>query len=281
MTEISAEANQLHDCKERRDWIDVTYRLVYLRPSMHSDEALTVGVLLAADGKNYLRTIQSELAYNSLGQLFGENGKEQVAFALESLRRCLSHGSSELGSDLISLGEANIGACEDPESFARDVLEVSSSLFRTYSSPVVADGYITQEEIPGLLYENVTQLDALKATRLFQGVHVPLSSQSRVKIPISGDKVIGASVSLATRQIGGARTQAEALIAKCCVAARIVGKRPAVYLLAPNAQLKINQKEVDATLSELEAISNGHGVLLRRERSLPDLAQALLRDDAA
>lgn len=265
---------------------EIAYRLVYFRPSPYSDEALVVGVLLSADRTVYLRTIQSESAYSALAHLFGENGKEQVSFAIDLLRSHVDKIADHLDtlgspSDIISLGAVNRGVCGDPQGFAHDLLEMSSSLFRSYSSPLGQSGYITQEEISFCLFDNVTKLNALKATILFKGLEVPLSKQSTVRVPISGDRVIGGSVSLVTKQVGAAKTQAEALIAKYSVAGRIVDKKPAIYVLVPGSESKVNQKEVDASLFELRDVAEGHNVLVRHERSLPELAQALLRDEAA
>lgn len=265
---------------------EIAYRLVYMRPNPYSEEALTIGVLLSCDNITYLRTIQSESAYSALGSLFGENGKEQISFALSVLRSHADKTSDPLNSfespaDIISLGTTTHGVCEHPERFAHDLLEISSSLYRTYTSPLVSSEYVTQDEVSSYLFESVTKLNALKATTLFKGLQVQLSKQSAVKVPISGDRIIGGAVSMVTKQIGAAKTQAEAQIARYSIAGRVVNRQPAIYVLTPGSESKVSQKEIDSNLSELCAIAEGLDVWIRHERDLPELAQAVLRDEAA
>lgn len=265
---------------------DIAYRLVYLRPNRYSEEALVVGVVLSMNEGIYLRRIQSEYAYSLLGQLYGENGKEQISFAIDLLRSEIDQlvktfDSFESPSDILSLGEVNRGACEHPENFAQDLLEMSSSFYQNYSAPLVSSPYVTQDEMSSSFFNSVTQLDAMKATMLFRGAMVPFSKQSKVKVPIVGERVIGGPVSFLTKQIGSARTQAEALIAKLSIAGRVLKRKSAIYVLAPNSESKINQRDIEASMSELRAVAEGLDVLVRQERSLRELAQALLRDEAA
>jgi hypothetical protein len=266
--------------------VAATYRVVYLRPNRYSDEALVIGVVVEAAGRTCLRVVQSEGALEALAYLFGETGKEQTIHALALLHGQVGSGAPRIDdlrtpSDLLFLGDTKEGHCSDPQQFAHDLLEISSSLFRSYHSPTVPSRYVTQEEVALSLFNSVTELNALKASGLFQETRVPISTNTTIKVPICGDRVVGGPVSFVTKQVGAAKTQAEALIAKYSLVGRKLRRQPALYVLTPTSDSRVNQREVDNSLFELHAVADGHGVWLRHERRLSELAHVLLRDDAA
>jgi hypothetical protein len=266
------------------------YRIIYLRPNPYSDEALTVGIVLKTDSSTVFHQVPFDGANSAIVSLLGENGREQTAFALEAVRKAaeernLNLETLESGSDILSIGAIERARCDDPDQFSRDLLEISSCLCRSFRAQSNEYESITQDQVNVSLYNTLTKIDAFKATRLFKGLKVNLgpnsSTSSIVKIPISGDHVIGGPVSFVTKQVGSARTQAEAAIARFSLAARQVNKKPAIYVLTPSSELKAKQDDVDKSIAEIRAVAVGHGVIIRHERSYQELAKALLRDDAA
>ena len=266
--------------------IDTLCRIVYLRPNLYSDERLAICVIVSAETKMHLKTIvNSGLALSALNDFFDQHAQEQTMFALKILDHYVKTNRNiadlEPPSDILRFGPPTNATCEDPEQFAHDLLEISSSLYRAYQCKTRVSESIGQEEVTTNLFHSVTELNALKATGLFKGARISLSGQSSIRVPILGDRIIGVPVSFVTKQIANAKTQAEAFIAKYSIAGKRINKKPAVYILTPSHEYKINQKHIEDGLAELKAVADGHNVLLRHERSLSELAHALLRDEAA
>lgn len=269
------------------EFVPAVCRIVYLRPNMYSEEQITVGIVIANQSGSVFRTIvNSEVARSTLRSFFSEEVEEQALEDLNLLEQKVKQASSlsfvESPSGLLRLGPISEVSCSDPLRFAQDLLEVSSSLFRTYHCATRTSDSVGQDVIASQLYDSVTQLNVIKATGLFRGAEVRVSDGFSIKLPICGERIFGSPVSLVTPKVATAKTQAAALIAKYSVARKILHRRPAIYVLAPSrAQRGINHELVENSLIELSAIASELNVLLRHERNLSELAYALLKDEAA
>lgn len=258
-------------------------RLVYLQPNPYSDEALVVAVLLESRGRLYFDRIVSPDNYRALECLFGEQMRDQTIFALDVLREhahssSLSLFEAEAPTDLLKFGSVFRVSCENPEKYARDLLRVSSSLYRTYRVETEDAPFVSQRQVVEFLRESIVRLNLFKGQALIKPKRLQLKDKGHIEIPIYGDMVMGSPISMATKEVGGAKTQAEASIARLRYARELLtGRTPVVFVYAPVGGKSADRNRMEDTLAELEVVGKASEIEICPEDSIEKLARAVFR----
>lgn len=267
--------------------INVRRRLVYMKPNEYSDESLAVGVLVRHELGCEFSYVASEAAYTALGCLYGIEAKEQLIYGLDVLRRRIYSGSDifETGNSptsLLKFSSIDHVTCSNPKTYASDFLKISSSLYRNYDCMQGSSDYVGQDTIKLDLYKRASLLDAIKATKIFEGRKFDLLSKGKVEIPIYGEKIFGAPISFVTKRVSTAKVQAEAYIAKFNYVKQILNHQSAaLYILMPTLDKDINHKIVKSSIDELYEIAKANDVILRCEKDPNELAHIILNDEVA
>jgi|GEM_PF-5329030 len=256
------------------------YRLLYLRPSLYSDECVAVGLVAGGPSRIDVRFISSRASIDLMTQIFGEDGVEQFQFAASEFRRLVARTKNletiDSPTDLFTLGEKKSAFTSDRDGLLANVLESASCLVRssTSRSKEVAARQ-TNEKFEAELINRVTLLNPIIANGLFsQSFSVPTGEI--VELPILGNKIFGAPVSFAASD---QKIKGESYIAKFNWLRKYMPQRqqPRVYLLVP--------REVSASrdvgVRELCAIAESVDVPVRVSESTSELAANIIRDEAA
>jgi hypothetical protein len=263
--------------------IDGICRLVYLQPNPYSDEALVVAVLLDHGSRLYFDRIVSPDNYRALECLFGEQMREQTIFALDVLREHVYSSSFSLSetdspTDLLRLGAVFRVSCDEPEKYARDLLRISSSLYRTFRIEMEDAPSVNQKQMADFLRASIIRLNLFKGEALIKPKRLRLKNKGHIEIPIYGDMVMGSPISMATRELGGAKTQAEAAIARLHYAREILTNRtPVIFVYAPLSEKSADNNRVEDTLGELEVVGRSSEVEICPEDTIEKLARAVFR----
>jgi len=261
---------------------DALCRLVYLQPNLYSDESLVVGVIIESGGKPHLDKINAVDNYQALSCLFGSDTREQTIFALEILQESVHSGGFTLSggespTDMLRFGPLLKAACEDEKKYARDLLTLSSSLYRNYHAKMDDFCSINQKELENSLKESIVKLNPFKGRELIKTKRFQTSNKNYIEIPIFGEKIFGAPVSMVTKVIDGAKKSAEAYIAKFKYVHDQVDKLPVIYVFAPKIMKDADRNRIEDSLGELELVGNASGVEICSEESVDDLAKAVYR----
>lgn len=114
------------------------YQLVYLRPTAHAEEQLTVGVIAMSNSGFELRLVSSVAALDLMTKIVGDSGVEQFHFAAGELRRSVSRLDSweslAMTTDLLIVGEKISAFTRDRSGLLTSVLASASSLIRGSST---------------------------------------------------------------------------------------------------------------------------------------------------
>ena len=151
----------------------VHYRLIYLHPNMHSNEALTVGLVLDdRKGSKQFVGVDAPEQQEIMTRLLGIQLREQTTFALNILKDQIGPASSNLEdlepqSSLLSVGPPTEAVCDHPAKFSRELLSISSCLFRQQNPEASRDLAVNQEQLQISLRDSVTRLDVFRGRRLF------------------------------------------------------------------------------------------------------------------
>lgn len=267
--------------------IQVQRRVVYLKPNEYSDESLAVGVLVHHDLGYEFSYVASEAAYAALDCLYGAEAREQLIFGIDVLRKQIYSGSDifEKGNSptsLLRFSSVEHVSCDNPKKYASDFLKISSSLYRNYECTQGANDYIGQDIIKLDLYKRASLLDAIKATKLFEGRKFELPEKGKVNIPIYGERIFGAPISFVTKRVSSAKVQAEAYIARFNYVKQLLdNQRSVLYILTPTLDKNVNHKIVKSSIDELYEIAKANDVILRCEKDPNELAHMILEDEVA
>ena len=261
---------------------ELTYRLVYFKPSHYSDERIAIG-LVAQNGESLdVRLVASSNAIELMTLLFGESGVEQFQFAASEMRRmtrrCATLDEINMPTELLVTGEVLTAFTTDRASFLGSALSSASALLRANCSNVVERvaaaeaAHFSQEVL-----DEVCRLDPFLGDRIFNHT-VKMKTGAEVDVPILGDKIFGAPVSFASRDY---KMRAEAYIAKFNWIRREVRQKPRMYVRAPSAPaLDVNQR-LERSVRELSAIAKASDVPVIVCDSAEEIAMAILKDEAA
>ena len=176
------------------------------------------------------------------------------------------------------LGNCQQFVSQDPIAYARDYLRLSSCLIQERVSHVVKKT-LTQKDVSNILFDKVSQFDVITATRLFEGYNLEILRSKKIKFPIYGEKIIAAPISMVTKQVNSAKNLAEAYCAKLSVASDIVKKNAVLYIVLPSREKTANLSLLEDSLGEIDFIADASGVSVRAEKSIDELAQAVLYDE--
>jgi hypothetical protein len=257
-------------------------RLVYLQPNRYSDEAIVIGVIVEIDGRVYLDKINSPDSYEALSCLFGGDTRGQTVFSLQVLHehvysRDFSLADAKSPTNILKLGPSLRVICDDVESYARELLRLSSSLFRTYRVAGECFQSVTQKQIVESLKQIIVRLNPFRGRELVRPRRIQLRDNSYIEIPISGDLTIGQPISMVTKEIGRSKTEAEAAIAKLNYAREKLNKQPIVYVYIPTSDNGIDAGKIEDSLGELQAVGRTSNVEICSENSIENLAKAVFR----
>jgi len=280
----SEEQYRAHTKEQESQSIPTKYRLIYLQPSNYSEEAIAVGIVAQSSEGFFKADIRmSRGAIKRMCDLLDEEVIDHLDYALDNLWKLVKGLESleklDSKNSLLSLGRAIPARCSNPESFIKDMLQISSCMYKTFVSENAENFSITQKELTNSFRDKVTHLNAFKATQIFTKKKMQLDSRNTITVPIFGEHVFGGPISFVTQQVSSAKIQAEALIAKYSLVKKEKNRKAALYVLTPSYEMLLNHKKVERELDELEAVAKGHDVLIRHERTLDNLALALLNDE--
>jgi hypothetical protein len=276
---------ELSSLMERREahLADGICRLVYLQPNPYSDEALAVAVLLEHGDRMYFDRIVSPDNYRALECLFGDQMREQTIFALDVLREYAyssdwSLSEAEAPTDILKFGPLVRVSCESPEKYTRDLLRISSSLYRTCRIEIEDAPSVNQRQVMESLRTSIVMLHPFRGEALIKPKKLRLKNKTHIEIPIYGDMVMGSPISMATKELGGAKTQAEAAIARLHYAQEILtDKTPVIFVYAPTSEKSADRNRLEDTLGELEVVGKSSEVEICPEDSIEKLARAVFR----
>jgi len=258
-------------------------RVVYLKPSAVANEAIAVGVLTQVGENIRLINIESPSAFDALRCLQGEAEVGNVIYSLQFLKQQLRNNYSDINEITSSVSNCFFGniqkfVSENPSEYARDYLRLSSCLLQDKYKKAIKSS-LTQKDVTKVLFDKVSYFDVITATRLFEGYSLEVMRGRKIRFPMYGEKIIGAPVSMITKQINTAKNLAEAYCAKLAVARDHVRRNAMLYVMLPSRNKATNQSLLEDSLGELEFIANANGISVRAEKSAEELAQAVLHDE--
>lgn len=264
----------------KRDFEEFEYRLLYLRPSYHSDERIAVGIVSNSVERLDVRFISSVSSLEMMSRLLGEEGVEQFQFAAGELRRAIPAAKSldalSMPTDLLVGGETIAAFTKDRRGFLTSILDSASCLIRSTTSRgeiVTSPGTVAFSKE---LFEQVSRLSPILATKIFNR-QINVEGKT-VDVPILGRNIFGAPVSFAgSTQI----MRAESYIAKFLWLRRYLRQQPTVYVLAAQDGRDGGRHGVEAAMVELTAIAQSAQVDLTISDSPVELASLVIRDEAA
>ena len=278
------DTNQNHLDESLYDQFE--YRLVYLRPNIHSEERLTVGIISTSDSGFDLRLLNRISAIALMAKIFGESGVEQFQFAASELRRTIrsveSWDSLVMPTSLLVMGrKANAFTC-DRQGFLVSLLSSASSLVRSSTKrerEVVTTSFRTK--VSTELYNAVSLLDPLKADSLFHKKVVLENSGEieQVELPILGNRIFGAPVSLSAAT-WDQKMRAEAYVAKFHWLQNFLPQQPKIYVLAPRCESTSIATKSDLCIRELRAVAEASSVRLGITESMSEMAAFVVEDEA-
>jgi hypothetical protein len=263
------------------------YRLIYMRLSSHSDERLTVGLAAESTDGVEVKLISSVPALTLLESIVGEEGVEQLHFAVSELRRS-AHKVGALSellmpTDLLISGDAIAAFTQDRNGLLQSVLASASTLNRTSSSRAREVIQTTSSRrMTSDLYDQVSMLNPLKASDLFHR-KVAFDSEKgleEVDLPILGDLIFGAPVSFANAT-SDQKVRAEAYVAKFNWVRKHIPQKPKVYVLIPEKSTSAAARRAEGYIRELQAVAHASDVGVDVSNSMSELASILIRDEAA
>lgn len=259
-------------------------RVVYLRPRNVGDEAIAVGVVYQCNDKIEVVTVESVSAYEALRCLQGDYAVDGTIAALGVLKSYVENSET---IDLVSpssnlmLGEVKGFFSENSREYARDYLYLSSSLLQERKKSAVQKK-VSQSDIAKELYKEVSHINVIAATKLFDGYKIKTKRNRSISFPIFGDRIIGAPISMTSSKVASSKTLAEAYCAKFVVAREYVNRKPSLYVLAPSFNSKdVNMSLIEDSLGELEMVADANDIAVRVERNTIELARAILLDESA
>lgn len=279
--------NNNNDMFDDRLYGQFEYRLLYLVPSLRSDERLTVGVVAATEAGFEVRLVSTAAALDLMAVIIGESGVEQFQFAATELRRRLRHvedwDAFSMPSELFQLGEITNAFTQDRSGFLSNILGTASLLIRgpsnRASEVIISSG---RTRVTSELYNQVSLLNPLIADDLFhKKVSLDKGSQiQRIELPILGNRIFGAPVSL-SKADSNQKMRAEAYIAKFRWMQQYLNQRPKIYVLAPGNSSVAHNRRASSSIFELKEVARASNVELAVSESLPELATIVVNDEAA
>ena len=136
-------------------------------------------------------------------------------------------------TNLLTFGRATPAECDNISIFSRDLLRLSSSLFRRYEIVNRRFQPISQLKVIGTLRKQVLQLSPNRGPELIKSTNVPVTAEATYPVPFYGIRTIGAPVSLVTNRVGEALKGAEAQMLKLSHARKVLKREPYVYVYTP------------------------------------------------
>ena len=260
------------------------FRPVYLRTNPNFDEALMIGIVLQNENNIELIKIDSPSALSTLKCLYDESAQEQLIFSLKILKDYIGGTGQDITNirepiSNIRFGKVSEFESDNPKQFAHEFLQMASSLYKYTGTCKKSSKTITNEVATRKLYDAATKINLVAATQLFRGFKLKVDKVKPIKLPIYGDLLVGASVSMITSQLNVAKNYGEAFIAKLSYARSKIDRVPAIYVLTPSYKDDINQSQVEDSIGELKLLADAHDVLMRQDKDINELAHAVLYDD--
>lgn len=279
--------NKMQNLLDQSLYEQFEYQLVYLRPTAHAEEQLTVGVIAMSNSGFELRLVSSVAALDLMTKIVGDSGVEQFHFAAGELRRSVSRLDSweslAMTTDLLIVGEKISAFTRDRSGLLTSVLASASSLIR--GSSTRAGEVVTPSptmKILKELYHEVSLLNPLIADDLFhRKVTLDKGSEvEEVELPIFGNRIFGAPVSLLTAT-SDQKMRVEAYVAKFHWLQQFLHQRPKVYILAPDNRTRTIAQRAHSSIRELRAVAKASNVELGISESMAELAAFVIKDEAA
>ncbi len=265
---------------------DIRWRLVYFKPNAYSNEAISVGVIVSWKGKVFVDHVCSVDAIEAFTSVFGAGARDQLIFGIEVLKQWVTDSRFDFAScssptNVLALGRATTGVCDDVSRFSRDLLRLSSSLFKRYEVVNSRFQSVGQNDIIISLRRRIVALDPFRGKELIKPMTVNISEGSSFKVPLYGSRTIGAPVSLMTNRVGQAMKSAEAYMLQLSHAKNVLSRSPHVYVYTPPLSEDANSfsGRVMAGLDELEVLGKTSGVTVSWSDNMDELATVVLKNE--
>lgn len=269
---------------------EISTRNIYLRPNAYSDESICVGVLYQDNSKIGIKSNQSLQAYEILKLLYGDGLVENFTFSLNLLHESVSNNSGILPeltppTDILSFGPLNIASVKNTQNYISDLLRVSSSLYRNYR--IVADKYKSksQETLVREFKQEIIDMHPLLGRKIVETKKIQVRDKRMIDIPIYGNKIIGAPISISISKSGLSIELGEAYIAKLNWARDALRKTQtferyaAIYVYVPEVIEDIQRNKIDDGIYELGEIGRASNINVFSSHKMSDLAKRVYKDE--
>lgn len=262
------------------------WRLVYFKPNAYSDEAISVGVVVDHEDRVFVDYVCSTDALEMFTNMFGAHARDQLMFGLDLLKGEILNREFDFSAGLpptnsFKFGRVRTAVCDDVEGFARDLLRLSSSLFRRYE--VVSNRFrsVGQSDIIASLKQRIVELAPLRARELIRTATIRFAQGGSFKVPLCGPRTIGTPVSLMTSRVGEAVKGAEAQMMKLSYAKKVLHRNPYLYVYTPPMSEDSGSilSRVTEGLEELRTLGENSGVHVSWSDSIDELATTVLHNE--
>jgi hypothetical protein len=259
-------------------------RIVYLAANKAADERLVVGVIVCQDDNLAFARVRSDGAWRVLEKLYGASVRALAEPALQWLdaeyRKFAEFKEISIPSSVIKVGGVQSVFTHDPQNFAHDYLETVSSVVSAAKRFAEVGGTLTQSQLRLGLFTQASEFNLFRASQMFGGRREALGGSLKIDLPIAGRRIFGTAVSLSTKHLSHARQVTESNVLRLSYLSSKLGGQPSIYLLTPDTGSNSGpSRRFSGCLTGLRTLAAHVGVHVRSERTVDQLAQAILCDD--
>lgn len=269
---------------------EISTRAIYLAPNAFSDEAICIGILYEDNNNSGFESIQSRQVFDKLHYLYGDELVDNLKFSLRLLRESISENNTLLSematpTDLLRFGTVSLATVENTANYISDLLRISSSLYNSYRLTKNRFQPKTQEDIEKEFKQKIVDIDPLAGRRIVESKKVRLRDKTKIDIPIFGERIIGAPVSISISRSGSSIGIGEAYIAKlnwareALILREGIKRVPKIYVYKPETLEQSQRSRIDDGVYELEEIGKASDVEVFAEHDMSILATRVYSDE--
>ena len=285
MTDIfTLVANSKHVLNESSK--NIVWRLVYFKPNSYSRELISVGVIVRHDNQVLVDHVGSSDALDAFTNIFGAAARDQLIWGLKALKQAVVDPKFQFNSDgpptnLFEFSKPAAAVCGDTRKFSRDLLRLSSSLFKRYE--VISRRFISvgQGDVKRRLMQRIVQLNPFCEGAIIRDKKVHITDELSFHVPLYGERTIGAPVSLMTPRLRDALKGAEAQMLRLSHATTVLKRSPHLYVYTPPLSGDDDSfcGRVVASVNELKTLGGFCGVTVSSADSIESLAESVLHNE--
>lgn len=263
---------------------EISTRAIYLKPNAYSDESICIGVLYEDKSKVGIKSNQSLQAYEVLKLMYGDDLVENLTFSLKLLYESVSKGSNILSeitvpTDILSFGPLTLASVENTQNYVSDLLRISSSLYRNYRVVTDRDNSKSQEAVVKEFKQAIVDINPLLGRKIVETKKVQVRDKRMIEIPIYGEKIIGAPISISISKPGLSIDLGEAYIAKLNWARKALKEKQTfersaiIYVYVPEMVEDKQRNKIEDGIYELEEIGKASSINVFSSHDMTTLAK--------